>query len=244
MESELTLTGDMLLVLALLGLTIFAFASEIVRIDIAAVSIMVLAGLLGLVPGEQLFDGFASNAVIAVIAVMIIGAGLDRTGVMNTVSATIVRYGGKSENRIVIMLASSVGLISAFMQNTGATALFLPVAGRVSSRLDIPLSTLLMPGLLRHRWRYHHDGRLVAADPAQRSDPDVESIAAARRRGDEAVRAFFGQPDWPGVAGCRTALSGDAGQELHSAHARQASGVAGTHQELLRRGLRHHRRHL
>ncbi|MFO7763193.1 MAG: SLC13 family permease [Wenzhouxiangellaceae bacterium] len=145
MESELTLTGDMLLVLALLGLTIFAFASEIVRIDIAAVSIMVLVGLLGLVPADQLFDGFASNAVIAVIAVMIIGAGLDRTGVMNTVSSTIVKYGGKSENRIVAMLATLVGLISGFMQNTGATALFLPVAGRVSARLDIPLSTLLMP---------------------------------------------------------------------------------------------------
>ena len=97
MESELQLTGDMVLVLALLGLTIFAFVTEIVRIDIAAVTIMVLIGLLGLVPGEQLFDGFASNAVIAVIAVMILGAGLDRTGVMNTVSALVVRYGGGSE---------------------------------------------------------------------------------------------------------------------------------------------------
>jgi len=145
MEGELQLTGDMLLVLALLGLTIFAFVTEIVRIDIAAVSIMVLLGLLGLVPGDQLFDGFASNAVIAVIAVMIIGAGLDRTGVMNTVSTMIVRYGGGSENRIAAMLAASVGMISGFMQNTGATALFLPVAGRVSSRLDIPLSRLLIP---------------------------------------------------------------------------------------------------
>src|SRR6056297_3026190 len=101
MESELTLTGDMLLVLALLGLTIFAFVTEIVRIDVAAISIMVLIGLLGLVPADQLFDGFASNAVIAVIAVMILGAGLDRTGVMNTVSASIIRYGGRSESRIV-----------------------------------------------------------------------------------------------------------------------------------------------
>lgn len=145
MGSELTLTGDMLLVLAVLGLTIFAFVTEIVRIDVAAVTIMVLLGLLGLVPSNQLFDGFASNAVIAVIAVMIIGAGLDRTGVMSAMSSAIVRYGGQSENRIVVMLTSSVGLISAFMQNTGAAALFLPVAGRVSSRLDIPLSRLLMP---------------------------------------------------------------------------------------------------
>jgi len=145
MGNELTLSGEMLLVLAVLGLTVFAFVTEIVRIDIAAISIMVLLGLLGLVPGDQLFNGFASNAVIAVIAVMIIGAGLDRTGVMNTVSAWVVRYGGQSESRIVAMLASGVGVISAFMQNAGATALFLPVAGRVSSRLDIPLSRLLIP---------------------------------------------------------------------------------------------------
>ncbi|WP_206212285.1 SLC13 family permease [Wenzhouxiangella sp. XN79A] len=145
MQSELTLTGDMLLVLALLGLTIFAFATEIVRIDIAAVSIMVLIGLFGLVPGDQLFDGFASNAVMAVIAVMVLGAGLDRTGVMNTVAAWIVRYGGRSESRIVGMLCGTVGVVSGFMQNTGATALFLPVASRISSRLDMPLSNLLIP---------------------------------------------------------------------------------------------------
>jgi len=145
MANELTLTLDMVLVLALLGLTVFAFVTEIVRIDVAAVSIMVLLGLLGLVPGEELFNGFASNAVMAVIAVMILGAGLDRTGVMNTISTTIVRYGGRSESRIMLMLASTVGVISAFMQNTGATALFLPVAGRVSARLDIPLSRLLIP---------------------------------------------------------------------------------------------------
>ena len=145
MGSELTLTGDMLLVLAVLGLTIFAFVTEIVRIDIAAITIMVLLGLLGVVPGDQLFDGFASNAVIAVIAVMIIGAGLDRTGVMAALSTLIVRYGGKSENRIVVMLTSSIGMFSAFMQNTGAAALYLPVASRISSRLDIPLSRLLIP---------------------------------------------------------------------------------------------------
>ncbi|MDX1625085.1 MAG: SLC13 family permease [Wenzhouxiangellaceae bacterium] len=145
MEGQLTLTGDMLLVLALLGLTVAAFVSEIVRIDIAAVCIMVLTGLLGLVPGDELFSGFSSNAVIAVIAVMIIGAGLDRTGVMNAVAAWIVRYGGRSENRIVVMLASTVGVVSGFMQNTGATALFLPVAGRISSRLDLPLSGMLIP---------------------------------------------------------------------------------------------------
>ena len=145
MEGGLSLSGDMILVLMLLGLTVFLFVFEIVRVDIAAVCIMVLIGLLGLVPGDQLFNGFASNAVISVIAVMIIGAGLDRTGVMNVVASFIVRVGGRSESRIMAMVSSTVGVSSGFMQNTGATALFLPVVSRISARLDLPLSRLLMP---------------------------------------------------------------------------------------------------
>lgn len=145
MDGGLTLSGDMILVLMLLGLTVTLFVFEIVRVDIAAICIMVLVGLLGLVPGEQLFAGFASNAVISIIAVMIIGAGLDRTGVMNVVAGFIVRVGGRSESRIMSMVSSTVGISSGFMQNTGATALFLPVVSRISARLDLPLPRLLMP---------------------------------------------------------------------------------------------------
>lgn len=145
MDGGLTLSGDMILVLMLLGLTVALFISEIVRIDIAAISIMVLVGLLGLVPADQLFNGFASNAVISIIAVMIIGAGLDRTGVMNVVAGFIVKVGGRSESRIMSMISSIVGVSSGFMQNTGATALFVPVVSRISARLDLPLPRLLMP---------------------------------------------------------------------------------------------------
>ncbi len=145
MDGGLTLSTDMVLVLMVLGLTVFLFVFEIVRVDIAAVCIMVLIGLLGLVSGDQLFNGFASNAVISVIAVMIIGAGLDRTGVMNVVASFIVKVSGRSESRIMTMMSSTVGVTSGFMQNTGATALFLPVVSRVSARLDLPLSRLLMP---------------------------------------------------------------------------------------------------
>ncbi|MDZ7790271.1 MAG: SLC13 family permease [Xanthomonadales bacterium] len=145
MNGGLTLSGDMILVLMLLGLTVTLFVTELVRLDVAAICIMVLVGLLGLVPGDQLFSGFASNAVIAIIAVMILGAGLDRTGVMNVVSSVIVKLGGPSESRIRSMLSATVGVTSSFMQNVGATALFMPVVSRISARLDLPLSRLLMP---------------------------------------------------------------------------------------------------
>ncbi len=145
METGLTLTSDMMLVLGVLAVTIALFVFEVVRVDVVALSIMVLLGLLGLVPSDQLFNGFASNAVISIIAVMILGAGLDRTGVMTVVAAFILRIGGKTVNRIVPLISGTVGGISSLMQNVGATALFLPVVSRISVRTDIPLSRLLMP---------------------------------------------------------------------------------------------------
>jgi di/tricarboxylate transporter len=139
-----------------LVLTIFLFAFEVVGVDVAALTIMVLLGLTslfapvmgmeaGLVPVAHLFDGFASNAVISIIAVMIIGAGLDKTGIMSQVAGFIMRIGGSTETRIIPLISSTVGVISSFMQNVGAAALFLPVVSRISARTKLPMSRLLMP---------------------------------------------------------------------------------------------------
>src|SRR5680860_1433699 len=120
METGLTLTGDMMLVLTVLVITIALFVFEVVRVDVVALSVMVLLGLLGLVPADQLFNGFASNAVIAIIAVMILGAGLDRTGVMTVVAAFILKIGGTTANKIVPLVSGTVGGVSSLMQNVGA----------------------------------------------------------------------------------------------------------------------------
>jgi di/tricarboxylate transporter len=75
----------------------------------------------------------------------IIGAGLDKTGLMNKVASTILKYGGSTEARIIPIISGTVGVISSFMQNVGAAALFLPVVSRISVRTGLPLTRLLMP---------------------------------------------------------------------------------------------------
>ncbi len=145
-------TTEMAIVLGLLGFTVFLFVSEIIRIDLAALLVLVLVGILSYVPGlerladvNHLFDGFASNAVISIIAVMIVGAGLDKTGIMNKVAAAILKHGGTAEARVIPIVSGTVGFISSFLQNVGAAALFLPVVSRISVRSGIPLSRMLMP---------------------------------------------------------------------------------------------------
>ncbi len=149
-------TVEVAWVSALLMLTIYLFAFEVVDVDVAAATVMVLLGLTsllapfmglseGLVDNRHLFDGFSSNAVISIIAVMIIGAGLDKTGLMTQVASFILKVGGTTEKRIIPIISATVGFISSFMQNVGAAALFLPVVSRISARSGLPMSRLLMP---------------------------------------------------------------------------------------------------
>lgn len=149
-------TVEIAWVSAILILTIYLFVFEVVGVDVAAISVMVLLGLTslfaplmglkqGLVDNIHLFDGFSSNAVMSIIAVMIIGAGLDKTGIMSKVAAFILNIGGTTERRIIPIISATVGFISSFMQNVGAAALFLPVVSRISARSGLPMSRLLMP---------------------------------------------------------------------------------------------------
>ncbi len=145
-------TFQMGVVIGVLAFTVFLFVSEIIRIDLAAILVLVVVGILSYLPGmddladvNHLFDGFASNAVISIIAVMIVGAGLDKTGIMSKVAAVILKHGGTKELRVLPIVSGTVGFISSFLQNVGAAALFLPVVSRISARSGIPLSRLLMP---------------------------------------------------------------------------------------------------
>ena len=143
---------QMAVVLGIIFLTVILFVSEILPIDVVAISILVLLGLTTLVPSlaglvdlNHLFDGFASNAVISIMAIMIVGESLDRVGVMRQVANAILRFGGRTESRITTLVCASVAFISSFMQNVGAAALYIPVVARLSAKTEIPITRLLMP---------------------------------------------------------------------------------------------------
>lgn len=143
--AETVLNTEMTMVMAVLLLAIFLFITELVRVDVVAIIMMVILPLLGLVTPAEAFSGLSSNAVVSIIAVIMIGAGLDKTGIMNQVAAPVIKFGGTSVARLTAGISGTVAIISSFMQNIGAAALFLPATMRVSKQTNIPLSRLLMP---------------------------------------------------------------------------------------------------
>ena len=139
------LTTEMIMVMAMIGVAIFLFIVEWIRVDVVAILMMVALPLLGLVTPTEAFIGLSSNAVVSIIAVIIIGAGLDKTGLVNQVVAPVVKLAGDSQNKVVIFISMTVALISSFMQNIGAAALFLPAIRRISKTMKVPISRMLMP---------------------------------------------------------------------------------------------------
>jgi di/tricarboxylate transporter len=138
-------TPEIALTLGVLGLTVILFVTEMFRVDVTAIIVMLILPWLGLVEPLEAFSGFASNAVISMIAVMILGFGIDASGAMRRITGPIVRAAGGSEPRLLGLVSAAVGLVSAFMQNIGATVLFLPAVKRISRSSGFSLSRLLMP---------------------------------------------------------------------------------------------------
>ncbi len=136
---------SVILVMIVLVMAILLFIFEWVRVDVVGIIMMVLLPLLGLVTPKEAISGLSSNAVVSIIAVIIIGAGLDKTGAMNVLARILLRFAGKSESRIMLLISGTVAFISSFMQNIGAAALFMPAAKRICKQTNIPVSRILMP---------------------------------------------------------------------------------------------------
>ncbi len=145
MSGGLTLTSEMMLVLGLVLFTMVMFTVEWIRSDVLALLVLVTLGVSGLVPGDQLFGGFAGDAVIAIMAMMILGAGLDRTGVLGGAAGFMLRLSNGDERRLLLILCGITGVVSAVVQNPAVAALFLPVVSRLSTRTGVPISRLLLP---------------------------------------------------------------------------------------------------
>ena len=139
------MTPDILIVIAILITAAFLIVFEIVRIDIAAFLVMITLTWTGVVTPGEAFSGLSSNAVIAVIAVMILGYGLEKSGLVKRLSLHIVRKAGNNPNRLVGLISTSVGILSGFMQNIGAAALFLPAMVRIARTTGVSLSRMLIP---------------------------------------------------------------------------------------------------
>ncbi len=139
------MTPQIVLTLGIIVVAVVLFATEKLRVDLIALMVLLALALSGLVGPGEVFAGFASPAVVTVWAVYIVSGALFKTGVADILGERIIRLAGKSEPRLIAVIMLACGLMSAFMNNIGATAVLLPAVVGISRQAKVPLSKLLIP---------------------------------------------------------------------------------------------------
>lgn len=139
------MTVEQWIVVSILGCALAVFASDRVRVDVVALSVLVSLVLTGVLTSEEALSGLSNPAVVTVLAVFILSGAMVSTGVADELARLMMRASGDAQWRIVTVAMATCGLMSAFMNNIGATAILLPACLRISERTGIAASKLLMP---------------------------------------------------------------------------------------------------
>jgi di/tricarboxylate transporter len=133
------------IVISLLIIAVIAFATEKISVDLVTLGMLCVLVLCGILRVDQAFAGFGDRVIVLLASIFIIGAALRETGILDAMGGLLARGLGTRPALLQTVLMAVVGLISAFMNNTTVTAVFLgPVIG-LARRIGVPPSRLLMP---------------------------------------------------------------------------------------------------
>lgn len=134
---------DALLTLLLIAGAVALFVSERLPADVVALLVLASVLVLGLVTPAEALSGFSSEATITVAAMFVLSAGLQATGALRALGRLIARVHQPLLLTLLVMLL--VGGLSAFVNNTAAVAVFLPLVLTATTANKLPSSQLLIP---------------------------------------------------------------------------------------------------
>jgi di/tricarboxylate transporter len=139
------MTVKAVVTLLILAAAMYGFVSERFAPDITALLALLALLLTGVLTPYEAFSGFSHPATISVAAVLVLSAGVERTGALTYIARRLLTPIGNSELTLTVVIMVIIGLISAFVNNTAAVAVFIPVVIEVCKRTGASPSRVLMP---------------------------------------------------------------------------------------------------
>lgn len=140
------MTNDQIILFALFGTVFGLLLWGRFRYDIVAFSALLAGVVLGVVDSKDAFDGFGHPATLVVALVLVVSAGLVRSGAVLLITRTLIDS-SRSLGAHITLMGAVGGILSAFMNNVAALALLMPVdiqtarkAGRSAGLSLMPLS--------------------------------------------------------------------------------------------------------
>ncbi len=139
------MTSDILILMGILAGAILLFITGWVRVDLVALIVLVSLVFTGLLTPAEAVSGFSNPAVITIWAVLILSAGLSRTGVAKFVGDLVARFAGSNGKSLILLTMAVAALLSAVMNNIAVAALLLPVVIDLCRRTGLSTSKILIP---------------------------------------------------------------------------------------------------
>lgn len=138
-------TVKAIVTLLILAATMYGFVSERLAPDVTALLALLTLLLTGVLTPYEAFSGFSHPATISVAAVLVLSAGVERTGALTYIARRLLTPMGNSELALTVGIMVMISSISAFVNNTAAVAVFIPVVIEVCRRTGASPSRILMP---------------------------------------------------------------------------------------------------
>jgi di/tricarboxylate transporter len=146
----------MWLTFAAIAVMIVAYALEAYPIEIIAIgSVVVWLTIFWLIPlvtgtesplgPDAILAGFSNQALITVLALLVVGQGLFHTDALERPSVILARLGGRTGMAAIVLVISTAFLASAVVNDTPVVVMFLPVVSAIAAGRSIPTSKVLMP---------------------------------------------------------------------------------------------------
>ena len=139
------MTFDIVFVLALTLAALVLFALDRLRLDQVAMAIPVVLLLSGILTPAEAVSGLSSRATVTVGAMLVLGLGLRKTGLVSAIGAwaRTAPLGGKYTRLLVLCLVCAT--LSPFLMTTAVVMVFIPVFVALAEQADEPASRYLMP---------------------------------------------------------------------------------------------------
>lgn len=139
------ITVKAVVTLLILAAAMYGFVSERLAPDVTALLALLALLLTGVLTPYEAFSGFSHPATISVAAVLVLSAGVERTGALTYIARRLLTPLGNSELTLTVVIMVIISSISAFVNNTAAVAVFIPVVIEVCRRTGASPSRVLMP---------------------------------------------------------------------------------------------------
>ncbi len=139
------MSSPIALTLAILFVTAVFFVWGKIRSDIVALCSLLSLVLLGILkPGEAL-AGFSNSVVIMMVGLFIVGGAIFQTGLAKSISLRLLKFAGKSEIKLFLLVVLVTVFFGSFVSNTGTVALLLPIVVSMATEAGTNSRRLLMP---------------------------------------------------------------------------------------------------